>query len=96
MVEQNRGNIVEELNVKRSTEILNDQHKMAILNLLKKEGSASFGDIIRKLGISQSAGTNHILELKLLGLIDKSADPPNYNLNDERFAALMSQKRAED
>ncbi len=93
MHEQSRDNIVEKLTVKRSKEILKDEVKMKILNMLKREGSASFGDIIRELCISQQAGTNHILELKLLGLIDKFVDPPNYNINSERYAILMKHKK---
>ncbi len=93
MHEQSRDNIVEKLTVKRSKEILNDEVKMSILNMLNRQGPVSFGDIIRELGISQQTGTNHILELKLLGLIDKFVDPPNYNINPDRFALLMKQKR---
>lgn len=86
-------NIVEKLTVKRSKEILNDEVKLSILKMLKKEGSASFGDIIRELGISHQSGTNHILELKLLGLIDKSVNPPNYNINSDRYSLLMKHQK---
>ncbi len=89
MHEQSKDNIVEKMTPERSREILNDKVKVAILKMLKNKGPSSFGDIIRELGVSQSAGTNHILELKLLGLIEKSVDPPNFNLNSERYALLM-------
>ncbi len=92
MHEQTDGNIVEKLTKERAEEILNDEVKMSILDMLKINGPSSFGDILRQQGISQPAGTKHILELKLLGLIDKSDEPPNYNLDPERFAYLMSFK----
>ncbi len=92
MHEQSKDNIVEKLTVHRSREILNDKVKMAILNMLKNKGPCSFGDIIRELGVSQPTGTSHILELKLLGLIDKSADPPNFNINPDRYAILMKHR----
>jgi DNA-binding MarR family transcriptional regulator len=88
--EQTGDNIVEKLTKDRAEEILNDDVKMSILYTLKKNGPSSFGDILKELGISQPAGTNHIFELKLLGLIDKSSDPPNYNIETERYALLMS------
>jgi len=91
MHEQTSDNIVEKLTIKRSKEILNDKVKMEILKMLKKNGPCSFGDILRGLGISQPAGTSHILELKLLGLIEKSADPPNFNLNSSRYDMLLKQ-----
>ncbi len=90
MHEQSRGNIVEKLTVIRSREILNDKVKMEILEMLKKKGPSSFGGIVRDLGVSQQSATNHILELKLLGLIEKKTDPPNFNLNEERYSTLIS------
>ena len=93
MHEQSKDNIVEKLTVERAKEILNDDIKMSILQMLKAKGPCSFGDILRELGISQPAGTNHILELKLLGLIEKSLDPPNYNINEDRYAALVKHNR---
>ncbi len=90
MHEQTGDNIVEKLTRERAEEILNDEVKMAVLNFLNKKGPASLGSILRELKISQPAGTNHILELKLLGLINKSKDPPNYNIEPERFKILMS------
>lgn len=93
MHEQTSDNIVEKLTRERAEEILNDKVKMSILDMLSKKGPCSFGDILRELGISQPAGTGHILELKLLGLIDKSVDPPNYNINPDRYAVLLKRKR---
>jgi DNA-binding MarR family transcriptional regulator len=95
MHEQTGNKIVEKLTVKRSMEILNDKVKMDILDLLNREGPSSLGDIIRKLEISQPAGTNHILELKILGLVEKSADPPNFNINTKRYLTLLEQNRRE-
>lgn len=89
MHEQTDNNIVEKLTKERSKEILGDQVKLSILKMLVNKGPSSFGDIIRELGISQQAGTGHILELKLLGLIEKSNDPPNYNINPDRYEILM-------
>ena len=89
MHEQSRDNIVEKLTVERIREILNDKVKMSVLKMLQERGPYSFGDILRELGISQPAGTNHIFELKLLGLIEKSVDPPNYNINPDRYAILL-------
>ena len=91
MHEQSRDNIVEKLTVERIREILNDKVKMSVLKMLQERGPYSFGDILRELGISQPAGTNHIFELKLLGLIEKSVDPPNYNINPDRYAILLKQ-----
>lgn len=91
MHEQTSDNIVEKMTRERSDEILNDKVKMAILSMLREKGPSSFGDILRGLGISQPAGTRHILELKLLGLIEKSADPPNFNINANRYRMLMKQ-----
>lgn len=89
MHEQTDNNIVEKLTEQRSKEILADKVKLSILKMLVNKGPSSFGDIIRELGISQQAGTGHILELKLLGLIEKSNDPPNYNINTGRYEILM-------
>ncbi len=94
MHEQSKDNIVEKLSVQRSVEILNDQVKMEILRMLEKRGPCSFGDILRELGMSQNAGTNHIIELKLLGLIEKTADPPNYNINLDRYEILLKNRNA--
>ncbi len=94
MHEQSKDKIVEKLTTERSLEILNDKVKMAILKMLRNKGPCSFGDIIRELGISQPAGTTHILELKLLGLIEKSVDPPNFNINPDRYAILMKHRDA--
>jgi len=93
MHEQTGNKIVEKLTIQRSMEILNDKIKMDILNLLKEEGPSSLGDIIRELEISYSTGTNHILELKLLGLIGKSVDPPNFNLDNKRYEELMKRSK---
>jgi DNA-binding HxlR family transcriptional regulator len=89
MHEQSGNKIVEKLTIERSMEILRDKTKMDILELLKKEGPSSFGDIIRELEMSQPTGTNHILELALLGLIEKRIDPPNFNINDDRYSVLL-------
>jgi DNA-binding MarR family transcriptional regulator len=89
MHEQSKDNIVEKLTVKRAKEISSDEIKMSIIQMLNVKGPCSFGDILRELGISQPAGTKHILELKLLGLIERSLDPPNYNINEDRYAALV-------
>ncbi|MGF1583998.1 MAG: ArsR family transcriptional regulator [Bacteroidales bacterium] len=92
MHEQTGNKIVEKLTIERSREILNDKMKMDILGLLEKEGPSSFGDIIREFEISQPTGTNHILELELLGLIEKKIDPPNYNINNDRYSVLLKYK----
>jgi len=89
MHEQNSENIVEKLTAEKAGEVLNGKVKMAVLDMLKRKGPSSFGDIIRNLGVSQPAGTNHILELKLLGLIEKSVDPPNFNINAGRYEMLL-------
>ncbi len=93
MHEQNNDDVVESLTGKRSKEILNDKVKMDIIEMLRRKGPSPFGDIIRELKISQQEGTSHILELKLVGLIDKSADPPNYNINPDRYQILMRYKK---
>jgi DNA-binding HxlR family transcriptional regulator len=93
MHEQSGNKIVEKLTIERSMEILRDKTKMDILELLKREGPSSFGDIIREFEMSQPAGTNHILELELLGLIEKKVDPPNYNINGDRYSVLLKYKK---
>lgn len=90
MREQTGKNIVEKFTREKAEEILNDDVKMSILNILNNTGPLSFGDILKNLGISQPSGTNHILELKSLGLIDKNEDPPNYNIVPERYTILIS------
>ncbi len=90
MHEHSGDNIVEKLTGKRAEEILNDEVKMSVLDFLNNSGPSSLGNILQALKISQTAGTKHILELKLLGLIDKSEDPPNYNIDPKRFKILMS------
>lgn len=92
MHEQTGNKIVEKLTIKRTEEILSDKIKMDILRLLEREGSSSFGDIIREFENSQPTGTNHILELELPGLIDKTIDPPNYNVNNDRYSVLLKYK----
>jgi DNA-binding HxlR family transcriptional regulator len=93
MHEQTGNKIVEKLTIERSMEILGDKMKMDIFKLLERDGPSSFGDIIREFGMSQPTGTNHILELELLGLIEKRIDPPNYNINDDRYSVLLKYKK---
>lgn len=88
MYEKTKGDFAEKLTEDKISEIVNEPVKMAILDLLDKRGACPFGDIIRELSISQPAGMNHILELKLAGLIERYSSPPNYNLNRERFTKI--------
>ncbi len=88
MYEKTKGDFAEKLTDEKISEIVNEPVKIAILELLEKKGACPFGDILRELSISQPAGMNHILELKLAGLIERYSSPPNYSLNKERYEKI--------
>ncbi len=85
MYEKTKGDFAERLTEDKISEIVNEPVKMAILDFIEKKGPCSFGDIIKELSISQPAGMNHILELKLTGLLERNTSPPNYDINRERY-----------
>lgn len=69
--------------------ILNDPIKMGILKMLEKEKTCSLGQIIQKLRLSNITGPEHILELRNMGLVNKTGNPPSFQLNKEKYAEFI-------
>lgn len=69
--------------------ILNDPIKMGIIKMLEKEETCSLGHIIQKLRLSNITGPEHILELRNMGLVNKSGNPPSFQLNKEKYAEFI-------
>ncbi len=69
--------------------VLNDPIKMGILKMLEKEDTCSLGYIIQKLRLSNVTGPEHILELRNMGLVNKTGNPPSFQLNKENYAEFI-------
>jgi len=71
--------------------LLEDETNRDILFILNETDSLSAGDIVKQLNISANSGMMHILELKKAGLVEKTINPPNYNIDKEIFALVKEQ-----
>ncbi|PLX04121.1 MAG: hypothetical protein C0594_09450 [Marinilabiliales bacterium] len=65
--------------------VFEDPLKISILELLDKKSSISAGDITRELKSSPSYIIDKLLELKDIGLVKKTVNPLNYNLNKQLY-----------
>lgn len=72
-------------------ELMNDPINKSILDLMSGGEPISTGDIVKKLKMSPNTCLKHILELKQAGLIDKNINPPDYNINKEKYVILKQQ-----
>jgi predicted transcriptional regulator len=70
-------------------QIYKDSVKMGILKILQEEGTCSLGDIIRKMKLSNVTGPEHILELRNIGLVKKTGNPPVFHLNEEKYQDFL-------
>jgi DNA-binding MarR family transcriptional regulator len=86
--EGNRANKKDITNLK---DMMNNPVNKAILDLMSGGEPISAGDIIKKLKMSPNTCLKHILELKQAGLIDKNINPPDYNINMEKYVLLKQQ-----
>ncbi|MGB3618944.1 MAG: metalloregulator ArsR/SmtB family transcription factor [Catalinimonas sp.] len=61
--------------------------RVAIIKLLQERGQCICGDIVNELPLSQSTVSQHLKELKAVGLIDGRIDGPrvSYRLNEETW-----------
>lgn len=57
-----------------------DPEEKAIIELLKKKETCTFGEIIKSLQLSSSRGSQIINELKSKGIISNKIDPPFFKL----------------
>ncbi len=71
--------------------LLEDETNRDILSILSEHNSLPAGDIVKRLNTSANTGMMHILELKKAGLLEKTVNPPNYNLDKEIFALVKEQ-----
>ena len=62
-----------------------DPIKMQILKILFEKGPCPFGDVVRELSVSPAEGTEHIIELKRAGLINREVDPPDLSLETDQM-----------
>jgi len=65
---------------KNKLEDIKDPTERAIVDFLKKNDYSTYGDIIKNLSLSSSAGLKHIFELKEKGIISNKIKPPFYKL----------------
>lgn len=61
--------------------------RVAIIKLLQERGSCICGDIVNALPLSQSTVSQHLKELKAVGLIEGHIDGPrvSYRLHEETW-----------
>jgi len=85
------ANEVNRKDITNLKELMNDPINKAILDLMSVGEPISTGDIIKKLKMSPNTCLKHILELKQAGLIDKNINPPDYNINEEKYVILKEQ-----
>jgi len=76
-------------NTNKFKEIYNDSVKMGILKILQEENTCSLGHIIQKMRLSNVTGPEHILELRSMGLINKTGNPPTFQLNKEKYQEFL-------
>ncbi|MDY6800265.1 MAG: hypothetical protein SVU94_03465 [Bacteroidota bacterium] len=76
-------------NTDKFRQIYNDSVKKEILKILQEEGTCSLGHIIQKMKISNVSGPEHILELRNMGLVKKTGNPPTFQLNKEKYQKFL-------
>ena len=76
-------------NKNKFKEIYNDSVKMGILQILQEEDTCSLGHIIQKMRLSNVTGPEHILELRNIGLVKKTGNPPTFQLNKEKYQVFL-------
>jgi hypothetical protein len=85
MHEQTGNNIVEKLTVKRSMEILTIKSRWTYLKFAEKGRPSSSAILFVNWKYLSQQELSHILELKILGLVEKSAIHPILILIPERY-----------
>jgi predicted transcriptional regulator len=70
-------------------QIYTDSVKMGILKILQEDGACSLGHIIQKMKMSNITGPEHILELRNIGLVKKTGNPPMFQLNKEKYQEFL-------
>ncbi|GEM_PF-1545611 len=76
-------------NTNKFKQIYNDSVKMGILKILQEEDTYSLGQIIQKMKLSNVTGPEHILELRNMGLVNKTGNPPTFQLNKEKYQEFL-------
>ena len=70
---------------------LGDPVRVRVLELLRAEGELSVGELVRRLGVSQPKGSNHLACLRWCGFVEARRDGRTvYNrIADERVEAML-------
>ncbi|MDK2977849.1 MAG: hypothetical protein PWP52_563 [Bacteroidales bacterium] len=76
-------------NTNKFKQIYTDSVKLEILKILQEEGTCSLGHIIQKMKLSNVTGPEHILELRNIGLVEKTGNPPTFQLNKEKYQEFL-------
>jgi DNA-binding transcriptional ArsR family regulator len=76
--------------------VLSDPTRVRILELLDEQGDLSVGDLVERLGQSQSRVSNHLACLRWCGFVERERRHPNvfYRVADERVLEVLSLGRA--
>lgn len=71
---------------------LGDQTRVQILQLLADEGELAVGELVTRLGQSQSKVSNHLACLRWCGFVATRRDHPSvyYRVADDRVIKLLS------
>ncbi len=75
---------------------LGDATRVRILELLREHDELSVGDLVVRLGQSQSKVSNHLACLRWCGFVQTRREHPSvyYRIADDRVAELLSLARA--
>jgi DNA-binding transcriptional ArsR family regulator len=85
-----------QLELSAIAKVLGHPARIAILQFLARQKSCQCGDIVEELPLSQSTVSQHLKELKSVGLIKGSIDGPSIcycidERNWNRFARLLNE-----
>ena len=71
---------------------LGDATRVRILELLRDHGALSVGDLVARLGQSQSKVSNHLACLRWCGFVETRREHPSvyYKIADERVVKLLA------
>jgi ArsR family transcriptional regulator, cadmium/lead-responsive transcriptional repressor len=71
---------------------LGDTTRVRILELLRRHGELSVGELVERLGQSQPKVSNHLACLRWCGFVQSRRDHPNvyYRIADERVGELLA------
>ncbi len=91
MIREEKNEPSEDELMQEYRKLLEDETNRDILSILSEHDSLPAGDVVKKLNTSPNTGMMHILELKKAGLLEKTINPPNYNIDKEIFALVKEQ-----